>query len=194
MAETQVLTPKATLEIAQLGNPILRQVARPIYHIQDDAIQTLIDQLLTTLTAANGVGLAAPQVAASYRLLIVASRPNARYPKAPLMPPTVMINPQILHHSNIIVKDWEGCLSVPGIRGLVPRYQEVEVEYIDRTGQLTRQMLSNFVARIFQHELDHLNGLVFLDRVESLQDIITDQEYLSRIVPAQQPDSVEHEG
>ena len=68
------------------------------------------------------------------------------------------------------------------------------MEYIDRTGQLTRQMLSNFVARIFQHELDHLNGLVFLDRVESLQDIITDQEYLSRIVPAQQPDSVEHEG
>lgn len=184
MAE-QVLALEATLEIIQLGNPVLRQVAQPIYHIQEDDIQTLIDQLLTTLVASNGVGMAAPQVAAPYRLLIVASRPNNRYPNAPLMPPTVMINPQIVSHSSTIVKDWEGCLSVPGIRGLIPRYQEIEVEYIDRTGRLIRQHLSDFVARIFQHELDHLNGLVFLDRLESLQEIITDQEYLSRIVAAQ---------
>jgi peptide deformylase len=186
MAETQSLAPETKLEIAQLGNPVLRQVAQPVYHIQEDAIQTLIDQLLATLVASHGVGIAAPQVAIPYRLLIVASRPNSRYPNAPLMPPTAMINPQIVSHSNDIVKDWEGCLSVPGIRGLIPRYSEIEVEYIDRTGQLIRQHLSGFVARIFQHEFDHLNGLVFLDRLESLQEIITDQEYLSRIVATQQ--------
>ncbi len=174
----------ATLEIAQLGNPVLRQVAEPVQQIQDDAIQALIDQLLALLISSNGVGIAAPQVAASYRLLIVASRPNARYPNAPLMSPTVMINPQIVGHSSATVKDWEGCLSVPGIRGLIPRYQQIEVEYSDRSGQLIRQQLSGFVARIFQHELDHLDGLVFLDRLESLQEIITDQEYLSRVVNA----------
>jgi len=186
MTETQVLTPQTTLEVAQLGNPVLRQIAQPIDHSQHDHIQALIDQLLTTLATSNGVGIAAPQVAVSYRLLIVASRPNSRYPNAPFMRPTVMINPQIVDHSHVIVKDWEGCLSVPGIRGLVPRYQDVEVEYINRAGQLTRQMLSNFVARIVQHELDHLNGLVFLDRLESLQEIITDQEYLNWIARTRQ--------
>ncbi|MBW4464875.1 MAG: peptide deformylase [Pegethrix bostrychoides GSE-TBD4-15B] len=182
---SEALTPDPALKIAQLGNPILRQVAQPIEQIQDDRLQALIDQLLSLLSDSNGVGIAAPQVAASCRLLIVASRPNARYPNAPLMSPTVMINPQIVGQSSTVVKDWEGCLSVPGIRGLIPRYQEIEVEYLDRSGQLTRQQLSGFVARIFQHEFDHLNGLVFLDRLESLQEIITDQEYLSRIVGIQ---------
>lgn len=170
------------LEIAQLGNPVLRQVARPVEDVQDVAIQTLIDRLLSMLETSNGVGIAAPQVAASHRLLIVASRPNVRYPNAPLMLPTVMINPQIVSQAGEPVSGWEGCLSIPGIRGLIPRHPELEVEYSDRTGQRIQQSLSGFVARIFQHELDHLNGLVFTDRLESLQAIITDQEYLSRIV------------
>lgn len=173
----------ATLKISQLGNPVLRQVAQPIYNIQDESIQTLIDDLLATLVTMNGVGIAAPQVSMPYRLLIVASRPNARYPHAPLMEPTVMVNPQLLNHSGEVVKDWEGCLSVPGIRGLVPRYRLIEVEYTSREGRLVRQTLTDFVARIFQHEFDHLNGMVFLDRLESVRDIITDQEYLTHMVP-----------
>lgn len=173
----------ATLKISQLGNPVLRQVAQPIYNIQDESIQTLIDDLLATLVTMNGVGIAAPQVSMPYRLLIVASRPNARYPHAPLMEPTVMVNPQLLSHSGEVVKDWEGCLSVPGIRGLVPRYRLIEVEYTSREGRLVRQTLTDFVARIFQHEFDHLNGMVFLDRLESVRDIITDQEYLTHMVP-----------
>jgi peptide deformylase len=173
-----------SLAISQLGDPVLRRVAQPVYSVHDDSIQTLIDQLLVILTQSNGVGIAAPQVAAPYRLIIVASRPNVRYPNAPLMEPTVMINPQLVSHSSEVVKDWEGCLSVPGIRGLIPRYRSVEVEYISREGRLMRQELTDFVARIFQHELDHLNGLVFLDRLETVQDVITDQEYLTRIVPA----------
>ena len=169
------------LQISQLGDPVLRQTSQPIYQIQDDWVQTLIGDLLTTLRESNGVGIAAPQVGQPYRLLIVASRPNARYPNAPEMQPTVMINPHILKHSNEIAKDWEGCLSVPGIRGLVPRYIAIDIEYTTAEGKIQQQRLTDFVARIFQHEFDHLNGLVFLDRLESVQDIITDQEYLKRM-------------
>lgn len=165
------------LEIAKLGNPILRQVARPVSDVTDATFQALIDSLIETAISANGVGIAAPQVSQSYRLFIVASRPNPRYPDAPLMEPTATINPKIVSHSDEIVKGWEGCLSVPGIRGLVPRYRAIAVEYSDRHGNLQRQELTDFVARIFQHELDHLNGIVFLDRVESDRDLLTEDEY-----------------
>ena len=165
------------LSIIQLGNPILRQKAEFVKQVKSDNIQKLIDDLLTTVSDANGVGIAAPQVAVGYRVFIVASRPNLRYPNAPLMEPTAMINPKIVAHSDETVKDWEGCLSIPGIRGLVPRYQKIEVEYIDRKGNLVNQQLTDFVARIFQHEYDHFEGLVFLDRVESTFDIVTEQEY-----------------
>ncbi len=166
-----------SLEIAQLGNPILRQQAQPVKKITDKKLQQLIDSLIETAAAANGVGIAAPQVSQSYRLFIVASRPNPRYPNAPLMEPTAMINPKIVARGDEIVKDWEGCLSVPGLRGLLPRYRTIEVEYTTRDGQIQRQILTDFVARIFQHELDHLNGLVFLDRLESTRDLYTEQEY-----------------
>ena len=169
------------LSIIQLGNPILRQKAEFVKQVKSDNIQKLIDDLLTTVSDANGVGIAAPQVAVGYRVFIVASRPNLRYPNAPLMEPTAMINPKIVAHSDEIVKDWEGCLSVPGIRGLVPRYRKIEVEYIDRNGNLINQHLTDFVARIFQHEYDHFEGLVFLDRVESSFEIVTEQEYQNLI-------------
>lgn len=176
-----------TLEIAQLGNSVLRQLAQPIEDVQDQALQTLIEELLQTLIASNGVGIAAPQVGVSSQLLIVASRPNLRYPHAPVMEPTVMINPQLVSHSAVRVKDWEGCLSVPGLRGLVPRYQQIEVTYLSRQGEPRQQTLTDFVARIFQHEFDHLKGLVFLDRMESVQELVTEQEYLKRLTPPPQP-------
>ncbi|TAE54214.1 MAG: peptide deformylase [Nostocales cyanobacterium] len=168
--------------IIQLGNPKLRQKAAWVENIQDEKIKTLIDDLIATVDQANGVGIAAPQVAESLRLFIVASRPNARYPDAPEMNPTAMINPQIISHSSEVVKGWEGCLSVPGIRGLVPRYQTITVEYMDRNGNLQTQELTGFVARIFQHEYDHLEGMVFLDRVESTEELMTEAEYQQRIV------------
>ena len=172
---------KESLEIAQLGNPILRQQAQLVDNLSDQHLQQLIDELITTVVEENGVGIAAPQVSQSYRLFIVASRPNLRYPHAPVMEPTAMLNPRIIAHSQEMVKDWEGCLSIPGIRGLVPRYRSVEVEYTGRDGQLQQQKLTDFVARIFQHEYDHLDGIVFLDRVESTQEMITEQEYLKRV-------------
>ncbi|MDJ0705210.1 MAG: peptide deformylase [Leptolyngbyaceae cyanobacterium MO_188.B28] len=170
------------LRVIQLGNPNLRRRAQPVEHVQDERIQHLIDDLIATAQAANGVGIAAPQAAQCDRLFIMASRPNERYPHAPTMEPTAIINPRILAHSNDCVKGWEGCLSIPGIRGLVPRYREIEVKYIDRWGDLQQGCFTDFIARIFQHEYDHLEGRVFLDRVESTQDLMTEQEYQSRIV------------
>ncbi|MBD2432769.1 MULTISPECIES: peptide deformylase [Fischerella] len=172
----------ALLPIIQLGNPILRQKATEVEDIQDETVQTVIDDLMATVAESNGVGIAAPQIAQSYRVMIVASRPNPRYPHAPHMEPTAMINPRIIAHSSTMIKDWEGCLSIPGIRGLVPRYEAIEVEYTDRNGKIQRQLLTNFVARIFQHEYDHFDGIVFLDRLESNLDIVTDHEYQKLIV------------
>jgi peptide deformylase len=171
-----------SLSIIQLGDRILRQKAAWVENVHDARIQKLIDDLITTAAQANGVGIAAPQVAESVRLFIVASRPNARYPNAPEMQPTAMINPKIVAHSTEVSKDWEGCLSVPDIRGLVPRYQAIAIEYTDRNGKLQKQELTNFVARIFQHEYDHLNGVVFVDRLESHLDRITEEEYQKNVL------------
>jgi peptide deformylase len=170
------------LQISQLGNPVLRDRSQLIDNIKDDRIQKLIDNLISTVQKANGVGIAAPQVAMGDRLFIVASRPNLRYPQAPTMEPTAMINPRIIASSTETVKDWEGCLSIPGIRGLVPRSLAIEIEYTTRDGKLHQQELTDFVARIFQHEYDHLNGMVFLDRVESTQELMTEDEYQKQFV------------
>jgi peptide deformylase len=170
------------LEVIELGNPILRQKAQPVEDVQSERIQTLVDNLLITVQKTNGVGIAAPQVAQSDRLFIVASRPNLRYPNAPTMEPTAMINPRLLAHADETVTEWEGCLSIPGIRGKVPRYRAIEVEYTGRDGKLHKQELTDFVARIFQHELDHLDGIVFVDRIDSTQDLITEREY-QRLFP-----------
>jgi peptide deformylase len=127
--------------------------------------------------AAHGVGIAAPQVARSLRLFIVASHPNPRYPDAPMMPPSAVINPRILQVSEEMVKGWEGCLSVPNLRGFVPRHQWIEVDYCDRKGREIRQVFRDFVARIFQHEYDHLEGILFLDRLASPADLYSEEEY-----------------
>lgn len=170
------------LQISQLGNPLLRRRSQFVENIKDDRLQQLIDNLIFTVQQANGVGIAAPQVARGDRLFVVASRPNLRYPQAPQMEPTAMINPRIITSSTETVKDWEGCLSIPGIRGLVPRSRSIEIEYTSRDGQLHQQELTDFVARIFQHEQDHLDGIVFLDRVESTQELMTEDEYQKQVV------------
>jgi peptide deformylase len=141
-------------------------------------IKELIVDLIATAEAANGVGIAAPQVASSARLFIVASRPSPRYPYAPKMEPTAIIDPQIIDRSAEVVMGWEGCLSVPGVRGLVPRHQSIEVTYITAQGEFVRAELTDFIARIFQHELDHLDGILFPDRVLKATDLITEAEYL----------------
>ncbi|MGR8941791.1 MAG: peptide deformylase [Gammaproteobacteria bacterium] len=164
-------------EIAQLGAKVLRQIAQPITDVHSTETRTLIAAMRATLACTQGVGLAAPQIGASRRIVIVASHPNPRYPHAPSMEPTVMINPRFEPLSDAKVIDWEGCLSIPGIRALVPRFKSIRIEYTDEQGGLIAASYEDFIARIFQHECDHLDGLVFLDRVENNQDIFTESEY-----------------
>ena len=166
------------LELTELGNPILRERAREVYDLADADIQKLIDDMLLTVVEVNGVGLAAPQVSSSLRIFVIASHPNPRYPDAPEIAPKEIINPEIIGKSEEIDQDWEGCLSIPGIRGLVPRHREIEVKYLDRYAHENTEKMDTFLARIFQHELDHLDGIVFLDRLKSSKDIITDKEYM----------------
>lgn len=168
------------LSVLTLGDPQLRQVAQPI-ETMDDRLQTLIDALVWTAEKTNGVGIAAPQVGVPLRLFIVASRPNERYPHAPLMAPTAMINPRIVAHSEVLVAGWEGCLSVPDQRGQVKRYAEIEVAYCDRAGTLKTQVLTDFVARIFQHEHDHLQGTLFVDRVADPSQLLSEAAYLAQL-------------
>lgn len=163
------MTPMA---IAQLGEPILRQRARPVVDATDPAIRTLWQRMLVTMEAAGGVGIATPQVFEPLRLMIIASRPNARYPDAPQMAPVVMINPEITATGGAPATYVEGCLSVPGIRGRVTRPSEVTVRYTDPDGAAQTLSLSGFPARIFLHEFDHLEGRTFLDQVESPADLI----------------------
>ena len=165
------------LEVAQLGNPIIRRKAEPVVNPADPQIQALIDDMFYTVAAEKGMGIAAPQVHVSRRIFIMCSHPNERYPQAPLMIPTAVINPQITWASPEIDKNWEGCLTLPGIRGLVPRHRSIEVAYTNRYGQKVETHLEDFPARVFQHELDHLEGRVFIDRVESTTEIMMEKEW-----------------
>ena len=165
------------LQIAQLGHPVLRQQTAEVEDVTERSVRELIDDMMTTVVDADGVGIAAPQVYRSERIMILASRPNARYPDAPMMEPTAAINPEILWRSEQMEKGWEGCLSIPGVRGLVPRSVSVGVRYRTRDGESLEREYEGFLARVFQHEVDHLDGIVFFDRLESTKDIFMEKEY-----------------
>ena len=161
-------------QIAQLGQPVLREVAGKITDPGASSVQALIDDMLVTVADANGVGIAAPQVYEPLSLFIVSSRPNPRYPAAPEMEPTAMINPEILWMSDEKEKGWEGCLSIPGLRGLVPRHRRIGVRYLTRKEEVVEVEYADFLARVFQHEFDHVQGVVFLDRVETTHVLMTE--------------------
>lgn len=168
------------LEIAQLGNPILRQLATPLTPGQLTRYAPFFAALEKKMLEHNGVGIAAPQVSESVRAFIVASSPNPRYPNAPHMAPTLMINPELIWSSKETEKDWEGCLSIPGMRAKVSRHNKIEVRYTTIDGHEVKSHMEGFIARIFQHELDHLNGIVFLDRAEK-HDYATEAEFMKII-------------
>lgn len=168
-------------EIAQLGDPVLRRKARAIDNITSPALRELVNDLLATVDAADGAGIAAPQVSHSERLIIICSRPTPRYPYAPQMQPAVMFNPRIDWMADETEKDWEGCLSIPGIRARVPRSTSIRVSYQDIDGADVQCEFEGFIARVLQHEVDHLDGMVYLDRLESTADIFSEQEFLKQI-------------
>lgn len=165
------------LAIIQLGQRVLRKIAKPVPLPLSRAHERLIDDMIVTMKKARGVGIAAPQVGAGLRLFIVAPEPSVRYPKAPKMAPVAMINPRLVRHSKKMVTDWEGCLSIPGLRARAPRWQSVEIEFTARDGRRLAGKLSGFVARIFQHEFDHINGMVYVDRVKDTRTFMTESEF-----------------
>ncbi|WP_108652691.1 peptide deformylase [Dongshaea marina] len=166
--------------IAQLGATVLSQPAEPVTDIYHGDTRKLIQEMLDTVKQANGVGIAAPQLFAPWRIIVIASSPNPRYPDAPQMEPMVMINPKILWRSDSIEKGWEGCLSVAKKRGLVPRHTSIEVSWLTEDGHSRHQKFSGFVARVIQHECDHLDGKTFIDRIESPDELIDESEYMAR--------------
>ncbi|ARD46701.1 hypothetical protein A3Q33_15735 [Colwellia sp. PAMC 21821] len=149
----------------------------PVSNIDSAEIKQLIIDLKSTVALAKGVGIAAPQVGKSLRLFIMCSAPSERYPDAPLLAPSVIINPEILNTHDEQELGWEGCLSVKGKRALVPRYSSIDVNYLDETGIMHNQTLTGFLARIFQHELDHLDGITFIERLDNESDAIDEAQW-----------------
>ena len=170
------------IKIAKLGENVLRLKAKKVKDIKSDETQKIISTMVETLKKSNGVGLAAPQISISKQIMIISSKPNVRYPNAPIMKDLVLINPKIIKTSKKKNKDWEGCLSIPGIRAKVPRHNKIKVAYKTLENKKETIVFKDFIARIFQHEYDHLIGLAYIDRVKSNKDIISEEVYFKTII------------
>src|SRR5215510_8088424 len=163
----------AILKVARLGHPVLRQQARALSpaEIRNPATQQFIDDMIETMREYNGAGLAANQVHVLKRIAVIEVQANPRYPEAPEIPLTVIINPVVTPLSDEMDEGWEGCLSVPDMRGMVPRYSAVRLEAYDREGGKIDTVAKEFFARVIQHETDHLHGVVYLDRMRDLSTL-----------------------
>lgn len=182
-----------TLEIAQLGHPGLRQRALEVSReeLESPEVQRFIDDLVETMRQANGAGLAATQVLCPKRIVAIEVKDNPRYPYKPNIPLTILVNPIIEPISDERFDNYEGCLSVPNLRGLVSRHAEVRVTGWDRHGAPIERIVRGLSAGTYQHEVDHLDGLLFVDRVTDTKTLCTwaefDKHYkkafVERIVP-----------
>lgn len=149
-------------EILKMGDARLLRTAQPVAEFDTDALHLLITDMLDTMRAANGAGLAAPQIGVNLQLVIFGSNDrNPRYPDRPIVPPTVLINPVITPIGEAEESDWEGCLSVPGLRGLVPRWTHLRYTGFDQYGDPMDRTVEGFHARVVQHECDHLWGKLY---------------------------------
>jgi len=149
-------------EILKMGDPRLLRTAQPVTDFDSDALHLLVTDLLDTMRAANGAGLAAPQIGVDLQVVIFGSfERNPRYPDRPVVPPTVLINPTITPLGDAEESDWEGCLSVPGLRGLVPRWSHIRYAGFDQYGDAIDRTVEGFHARVVQHECDHLWGKLY---------------------------------
>jgi peptide deformylase len=153
-------------EILRMGDPRLLRVAQPASRFDTDELHSLVSDMLDTMRAANGAGLAAPQIGVDLQLVVFGTdAPNPRYPEAPLIPFTVLLNPVIRPESDVLEDGWEGCLSVPGLRGLVPRWASLSYSGFDQFGDPISRSVSGFHARVVQHECDHLIGRLYPTRM-----------------------------
>ena len=165
----------AVLEIVRIGEPVLRAVAEPVgdAELAAPGFQRFLDDLVETMRAAHGAGLAAPQVGVSRRVFCVEVHANPRYPYKPDLELRVLVNPVVRPLSDETFSSYEGCLSVQDLRGLLPRFLEVEVSYTDRAGNRVVEEIRGLSAGTFQHEQDHLDGILFVDRLEDTRTLTT---------------------
>jgi peptide deformylase len=152
-------------EILKMGDERLLRVAEPVTQFNTPALNTLIDDMFETMRAANGAGLAAPQIGVDLAVVIFGFGKNQRYPDAPPVPETVLINPEITPLSDEQEEGWEGCLSVPGLRGKVPRFTRIRYSGFDQLGEFIERDAEGFHARVVQHECDHLVGKLYPMRI-----------------------------
>jgi peptide deformylase len=158
----------AVRDILKMGDPRLLRVAQPVRAFDTPELHALVADLFDTMAAANGAGLAAPQIGVDLQLVIFGFERNQRYPEAPPVPPTVLVNPLITPLTDERVEGWEGCLSVPGLRGVVPRLARIRYRGWDARGQLIEREVDGFHARVVQHECDHLIGRLYPTRMTDL--------------------------
>jgi peptide deformylase len=163
------------LKVARMGHPVLRRRARPLdkSDIRNPVVQKFIDDMIETMYEYHGVGLAAPQVHEGLRLFVAMLDDEPGDESEAL----VVINPEITPNSAAMEEGWEGCLSIPDIRGLVPRHTEITVKALDRNGKAMELRLRGFPARVAQHETDHLDGVLFFDRMKSMQSLTFLEEF-----------------
>jgi peptide deformylase len=170
----------AVLPIREMGDPVLREVAREVTpeELAGAEVQQLIDDMIETMRAANGAGLAAPQVGVPLRIAVIEVREgNPRYPYKPPIPLTVIVNPHLTPLDGTTFATNEGCLSMPNIRGDLERFENVGVRYHDRDGGVHEETRRGLTAGTFQHEVDHLDGILFVDRMADLSSLSTWAEF-----------------
>jgi peptide deformylase len=170
-----------------MGHPLLLRTAQPVMDFNTAALEELIDDMFDTMAALNGVGLAAPQIGESLRVVIFSVENNPRYPDAEPVPATVLINPEIKILSSEQQSDWEGCLSVPGMRGMVPRYNHIRYRGFDASGALFEREVKGFHARVVQHECDHLDGVLYPQRIRDMSqfgftEVLTEHGRVRKVV------------
>jgi peptide deformylase len=159
----------AVRRVLKMGDPLLLRVAEPVRWFDTPELNTLIKDMLDTMAALNGAGLAAPQIGVSERVVIFGVDRNPRYPDAEPVPMTVLINPEIEILTDEMDDGWEGCLSVPGLRGLVPRYTRLRYRGVDQHGKRFEREAHGFHARVVQHECDHLDGVLYPMRLKDIR-------------------------
>ena len=171
----------AVLKVAKLGNPILREISKQVdlkeLADQQGELQDFIDDMIDTMHEEDGVGLAAPQVNRSLQIVVLEYDNNERYPDESSIPLTVLVNPILSDYGEEKVLGWESCLSLVDFRGLVPRSTSVTLKAYDRDGDRIEKRATGFEAVVLQHEIDHLNGKVFLDRMEDLTKLAYQEEF-----------------
>ena len=167
------------LKVARMGHPVLRAKARTVdkHELRGAALQRLIDDMLETMAEYHGVGLAAPQVHEGLRLFVAALDADDDGDGDGDAEPLAIVNPEIMVVGSDVIEDWEGCLSIPDIRGRVPRAREIKVRALNRKGERIELSAHDFPARVIQHETDHLDGILFFDRMRSLGSLTFLEEY-----------------